>query len=91
MLQPHSSQSIIQTISHSNLVTPKEAPLPTNGALVPAPFHFRTGFAASTSRSSRNDPLAALLAANAMAWFVVAPLALTAGAWYARRRWGGPH
>jgi hypothetical protein len=43
------------------------------------------------SRSSRNDPLAALLAANAMAWFVVALLALTAGAWYARRRWGEPH
>ena len=78
-------------ISDSDLVTPKEAPLPTNGTLVPAPFHFRTGFAAGTSRSSRNDPLAALLAANAMAWFVVALLALTAGAWYARRRWGEPH
>ena len=61
-------------------MTPKEALLPTNGALVPVPFHFRTGFAASTLRSSRDDPVAALLAANAMAWFVVASLALTAGA-----------
>ena len=76
-------------ISHSNLGD-AQRDRSRRTALAPAPFHFRTGFAATTSRSSRNDPLAALLAANAMTWFVVAPLVLTAGAWYARRGWGGP-
>jgi hypothetical protein len=41
-------RSLSQAISHSNLVRPREAPLPTNGALVPARFHYRAGFAASS-------------------------------------------
>jgi hypothetical protein len=36
-------------VSHSNFVTPKQAPLPTNGVLVPTRFYFRTGSAAIPS------------------------------------------
>ena len=36
-------------VSHSNFVTPKQVPLPTNGVLAPTRFYFRTGFAASPS------------------------------------------
>lgn len=53
-------------IPHPNLVTPKQAPLPTNGVPLPAPFHFRTGSAASPPWSSHSDPLAALLLAKAI-------------------------
>jgi len=73
-------RSLSQAISHSNLVRPKRH----RSGRTARQFrpHFISGRDSPPvpSRSSRNDPLAALLAANAMAWFVVAPFALTAGA-----------
>ena len=43
-------------LSHSRLVIPRET-APDERRAGSGSFHFRTGFAATTSRSSRNDPL----------------------------------
>src|SRR4030042_4416867 len=43
--------SVHSNLVHSNFVTPRQAPLPTNGVLVRGTFHFRTGVAARPSGS----------------------------------------